>query len=388
MNTPSNSRLLEVLSHFKSGDLHIGYRRLIDSVFETQDLALFRQMFAFCNFFDTYNGNHEDLLANVSELILKIEKATPQSKPISDKPLVSLKNVYKTYSSSGFGLKAIDLELNQGEIIGLVGENGNGKTSLLRTIAGELAIDKGSISYGIKKESDDAYATQSQIAYIEQRLPRWYGTLTDNLQFTLSCQGIYGEENVLRSELMIARLGLRPYKNLSWNKLSSGYKTRFEIARTLLKNPRILLLDEPLANLDIRAQQTILQDLRFIVQSAHNPMGIILSSQHIYEVEKVSDKILFLKQGKPFQEEPGTVSDSTSTHLVVEIELLNAAKETVERHFKNLAPTEITFNGGVYVLRFEQSNMNQVLSSLANSNLQVVYVRDITRSASRYFLQP
>jgi ABC-2 type transport system ATP-binding protein len=117
-------------------------------------------------------------------------------------------------------------------------------------------------------------------------------------------------------------------------------------------------------------------------------MGIILSSQHIYEVEKVSDKILFLKQGKPFEEEQGTVFDSTASHLVVELELLNASKREVETHFNPLKPTEIIFNGGIYVLRFEETTMPQVLASLANSALHVVYIRDITRSASRYFLQP
>ncbi len=387
MTNPPN-RLSEVLSHFNSGDNQIGYRRLIDSVFETNELPLFRQMLAFCVFFDTHSENQEKILEKATALIQKIEQSNALPKPRLNKPLVQLKQVYKTYSKSGFGLKAINLELHQGEIIGLVGENGNGKTTLLRTIAGELSIDSGEMAYGIKKESEDDYTVQSRIAYIEQRLPRWYGTLTDNLQFVLSCQGIKGEENMLRSELMIARLGLRPYKNLSWNKLSSGYKTRFEIARTLLKNPRILLLDEPLANLDIRAQQTILQDLRFIAQSAHNQMGIILSSQHIYEVEKVSDKILFLKQGKPFEEEQGTVFDSTASHLVVELELLNASKREVETHFNPLKPTEIIFNGGIYVLRFEETTMPQVLASLANSALHVVYIRDITRSASRYFLQP
>src|ERR1700743_3852361 len=99
-----------------------------------------------------------------------------------------------------------------------------------------------------------------------------------NLKYTSTCFGWKGKENFLWTEMIIARMGLRPFRTYTWNRISSGYKMRFELARTLLKQPEILLLDEPLANLDILAQQIILEDLKYLAQSQTMPLSIILSS--------------------------------------------------------------------------------------------------------------
>lgn len=88
-------------------------------------------------------------------------------------------------------------------------------------------------------------------------------------------------------QLVIARMGLRSYRELSWKSLSSGYKMRFELARMLLRKPQLLLIDEPLANLDIVAQQVVLDDFRTIAKSPFRPLGIVLSSQQLYEVENI-----------------------------------------------------------------------------------------------------
>src|SRR5690606_22151851 len=123
--------------------------------------------------------------------------------------------------------------------------------------------------------------------FIPQRIPKWYGLLKDNLHFSAAIAGLTGAENELMVDFMLERLNLTQYALLTWEQISSGYRTRFELARILLQKPQLLILDEPLANLDINAQQTILNDLRFITKSAYNPMGILLSSQQLHEVEKV-----------------------------------------------------------------------------------------------------
>lgn len=100
----------------------------------------------------------------------------------------------------------------------------------------------------------------------------------------------------------MALMGLRPFRKHDWKDLSSGYNMRFELARMLLRKPELLLIDEPLANLDILAQQVILDDFRNIEKSPFRPLGIILSSQQQYEVEKTSDYVIILKNGKLNQE--------------------------------------------------------------------------------------
>src|SRR5690606_29231484 len=122
-------------------------------------------------------------------------------------------------------------------------------------------------------------------------------------------------------------------RNHQWSELSSGYKMRFELARTFLRKPKILLLDEPLANLDVLAQQLILEDLKNLSQSISNPLGIVLSSQQLFEVEKVSDKILFLKNGAPiYLAEANEESKELMTILEIDMEIERSALTEILAH--------------------------------------------------------
>ena len=213
--------------------------------------------------------------------------------------------------------------MSTGDILGVVGENGNGKTTLLRCLAGQLALDSGSVHHTQIKEPG-YYAIKHQVAFIPQRIPRWYGLLKDNLHFSAAIADVHDEENDLMVDFMLERLGLGSYANYTWNQISSGYRTRFEIARVLLQKPSLLILDEPLANLDINAQQTILTDLRFMAKSIKHPMGVVLSSQQLHEVEKIADNVLFIKRGScMFQTKERT---GTTRSYILELETITAEK--------------------------------------------------------------
>ena len=82
-----------------------------------------------------------------------------------------------------------------------------------------------------------------------------------------------GDENDLLVKVYMIRFGLWKFRNHKWSELSSGYKMRFELVRSFLRSPNLLLLDEPLANLDVLAQQLILEDLKYMSQSLRNPLG-------------------------------------------------------------------------------------------------------------------
>lgn len=373
---------VQQLLHFN--DFPLVLRRIIDFTLDTEDIAFYKKTIDLLNFCDKKPPEDalKDRLKISLEEVYNALKTKPQAQPELLATAVQLK---KRYGSSSFALGPIDLKLKTGDIIGLVGENGNGKTTLLRTLCGELNADSGSLTYNF--HYTDLYDLRSKLVYIPQRTETWYGSVMDNLMFTTSCYGYTPEENRMVTELTVARLGLRKFSDYKWKDLSSGYKMRFELARMLLRRPKLLLIDEPLANLDILAQQTVLEDFKNIAKSAFRPLGIILSSQQLYEVEKTSDQVVFLKQGvqKNLRNEDSLNNPDVSA-LTIELESELSQAELYDR-LCNIAPLTLQFNGGTFIATFnEEITAKDFLAGVVQYNIPLAYFRDITHSTRRFFV--
>ena len=378
-----HEKLNIVSSHIHSGDYHLGFRKLVDCVLDSQDKAFYKLCIDFADWNESDLRNDAEFVERALDLIQKLEKATFEIK-LDKKPLLVAENVSKVYGRRKFKLGDISISIHEGDVWGLVGENGNGKTTLLRILAKDLKFDHGNLQYQIDEKASSDYDLRTKLTYIPQRTPKWYGSLKTNLKFAATHYGIKGEENELIVLMMIIRFGLWKYRNHNWDELSSGYKMRFELARTFLRSPKLLLLDEPLANLDVLAQQLILEDLKNLSQSLSNPLGIILSSQQLFEVEKISDKILFLKNGAPTHLSNANEEEEQLT--VLELDILNS-REDLNAALESIAGHEIKFNGGTYLVSIPIKNgMNQILQALVNHNIQIRYVRDISQSTRRLFI--
>jgi len=378
MSTSSHAEILEYLQH---GDADLAVRRLLDYCLDTGQDELIREAIRLSQ---AYHQAIEigPLPASFTEQarhLIDKAAATGQTNP-APQPLITADQVAKTYSGGGFSLKPISFTLQTGQVLGVVGENGNGKTTLLRCLAGQLALDGGKVDYHLLRKPD-YYAIKNHIAFIPQRIPKWYGLLKDNLHFSASISGIHGPENDRMVEFMLERLNLSRYAHLTWSQISSGYRTRFEIARILLQRPRLLILDEPLANLDINAQQTILTDLVFMARAAHNPMGIVLSSQQLHEVEKVADTVIFIKNGNCLYSSTDKEEKITSTAIEFETTL---DRESIHRLFAE-GSVSLQYNGGFYTIESTGLSAAELLTTLVNAKVPLTYYRDITYSTKRFF---
>ena len=301
----------------------------------------------------------------------------------------SCEKMKRTYRKSNFTLGDINIQLKLGEITGVVGENGNGKTTLFRIVAGELQHDTGEVTYPLFDPSGtgkrDWVTIKNNISYVPQELSPMYGSLKNSIKYEAALHGIKGPQNEEEVNYIIHRLGLEEHLGKSWSELSGGFKLRFALARALVWKPRLLIIDEPLANLDIKTQLIVLQDLRELSRSLRFPMSILISSQHLHEIEAVSDKILFLEQGSvAFYDQTEMLGKARSGNT---FELgcdqdLNGLKRVLE----GIPDSRVSFNGVAFVIQTPLTTTErELIYHLLLEDIHIHYFRDISRSVKSLF---
>lgn len=325
------------------------------------------------------------------ELLEKMKNFQPEYSEISVNPTLpfaQIESIRKKYKSRlhNFEFQPISLKLEAGKIIGLVGENGNGKTTLLRMICGDLAPDEGDISYHFNGlEYKDWLSIKKRIAFIPQRIEKWHGSAENQLSFEAAIKNFNGVENSEKVEFILHRMGLSNFRELKWTQLSSGYKLRFEIALKLVWDPRVLILDEPLANLDLQAQELLLQDLRNLANSLRNPLSIILSSQQLHEVETIADQIIFLKNGKAVFN--GPLSDFEKLDQTQTFEINGKFSYLqLQELLKDWKELKIEQSASSFLINCSAENKKEdLLQRLLDASLEVDYFRNISRSTKKLF---
>lgn len=325
---------------------------------------------------------------NVSKTLKSYETVLRDRIPYSNKFL----------NRSEFSLNNIDLKLKQGEITGVVGENSSGKTTLFRLITGELACDTGELTFPYlqkDKSKMDWFSIKQKIAYVPQHLPEWKGSLRDNLIYEASMRGVKAEDIEKDVEFIIYRLGLDGFIDKSWGILSGGYRLRFALAKALVWKPDLLVIDEPLAHLDIKAQETVLTDIRNLARSIQFPVAVIISSQHLVEIEKVADHLLFLERKDTAVASPsyyGRVKDygkirKTNLFLLETNQSLDDIKDALkELGQKYKEDFDLDYNSFEYIIKVPRiCKSSEVIQTLLDHNIWISNFRDVSFSVMRKF---
>lgn len=189
----------------------------------------------------------------------------------------------------------VSFEVNRNEIVGLLGPNGAGKTTTINMILGVLEPTSGAIvvdGLDLAKKRSQVLA-RTNFAAVYAPLP---GNLTvlQNLRFFGL---IYGVKNLpARIEVLLEQFDLLSFRDTKCGVLSSGEQTRVSLAKALLNNPRLLLLDEPTASLDPSVAREIRVKIRDF--AAQGEGGVLWTSHNMYEVADVCHRVLFLSKGK------------------------------------------------------------------------------------------
>lgn len=208
-------------------------------------------------------------------------------------PILSVSKLRKTYGST-VAVNGISFDVGKGEIVGLLGPNGAGKTTTINMVLSVLEPTSGSIQIdGIDTMAQRSKALdRTNFAAVYAPLPGNL-TVTENLRFFGL---LYAVKNLSqRIDALIAQFDLERYRHTKCGVLSSGEQTRACLAKAMLNQPTLLLLDEPTASLDPSKALEIREKVRELA-TQHN-CGILWTSHNMYEVESMCDRVLFLSKG-------------------------------------------------------------------------------------------
>jgi iron(III) transport system ATP-binding protein len=214
---------------------------------------------------------------------------------------LSVENLHLSYGDVAV-LKGVSMELQRGEIVSLLGPSGSGKTTLLRAIAGLETPSSGLIHIGDRPVFSSASridlpAERRELGLVFQSYALWpHRTVFDNVAYPLRLRRTPTPELRDRVQRVLAELGLVHLAERYPHQLSGGQQQRVAIARVLAYNPQVLLLDEPLSNLDAKLRDEARAYLRELIGRLQ--LSAIMVTHDQREAMAISDRILLLNEGR------------------------------------------------------------------------------------------
>ncbi len=208
-------------------------------------------------------------------------------------PLIEVSGLTKSFGSNRV-IEDLEFEVGAGEIVGLLGPNGSGKTTCIRLLNGVLRADQGSMRVGGRDPERDGSAIR-----------RMCGVLTESADFYRHMSGLenlrffaqlYGVEERSRPEEVLRRFGMEEYQHRKVGTYSTGMRRRLGLARAVLHSPQILFLDEPTNGLDPEGARMVLADIATL--NRREGTTIILCSHLLQQLETVCHRYLFINRGR------------------------------------------------------------------------------------------
>ena len=209
---------------------------------------------------------------------------------------VKVEDIRKAFSGGRPVLDGVSFSVADGEFVSLLGPSGCGKTTLLRIIAGLEYADSGRLSIG-GREVSDVPPKDRDIAFVFQNYALYpHLTVEENVAMGLKLRGTPADEIVRRTADAASRLGLEPLLKRRPAALSGGQRQRVALARSLVREPQVFLLDEPLSNLDAVLRERTRGELKLLFKRAKGTVVYVTHDQ--VEAMTMSDRIVLLNEGK------------------------------------------------------------------------------------------
>lgn len=209
---------------------------------------------------------------------------------------LEIKNLVKEYRKGPQAVNDISLNVERGEFFGFLGPNGAGKSTTIHCITGIAKITSGTIKlFGkdVVKEYRDA---RLHVGLAPQEFNiDFFGKIRQSLEFVAGYYGVSRKVAKKRTEELLSQFNLEKYADTQFNKLSGGYKRRVILARAMVHDPELLILDEPTAGVDVELRHELWKHLRNLNEKGKT---IVLTSHYLEEVELLCNQIAIINDGK------------------------------------------------------------------------------------------
>lgn len=285
--------------------------------------------------------------------------------------ILECKNLYKEINDKEI-LTNINLKLEEKDILGLIGPNGSGKTTTIKTILSLQKITKGEIfidNHNIKTDYKNAI---SQVGAIIEN-PDLYTYLTglENLLIPATIYNISKE----RIEEVINLVGLSQRINDKVSKYSLGMKQRLGIAQAIIHKPKLLILDEPTNGLDpegIKELRSLLLKLK-----EQEKMTILISSHNLKELETICNKIAIIKQGKILSINDINILTKKNNNYLFELDTIK---------INNILDNYKIINNNMIELSIEKDEIPKIVRKLTNNNIKIYMIKEKSLTLEEAYL--
>ncbi len=296
-------------------------------------------------------------------------------------PIISIKDVSKTYASGLQALKPINLDIMDGEIFALLGPNGAGKTTLINIVCGIVTPTSGRIVADGHDVVRDYRAARAKIGLVPQEL---HTDMFESVTATVGLsRGLFGlPPSPAHVEKVLRDLSLWEKKDSKIMTLSGGMKRRVLIAKALSHEPTILFLDEPTAGVDVELRRDMWKMVRELRESG---VTIILTTHYIEEAQEMADRVGIIDKGKLILvEDKHTLMQKLGKRQLV-LELATP----LERIPEPLADLPLTLSGDQLTYTFgehEESGISAMLRRLGEHGIDFKDLRSSERSLEDIFV--
>lgn len=270
--------------------------------------------------------------------------------------MIKVQNLTKYYSDK-LAISDLNFQINKGEVVGLLGLNGSGKTTTIRILSGFLIPNEGEVWIDELNSFSDPIEIKRKVGYLPETPPLYEDfTVSDYLEFVAHLKSVSDVESEIKR--VCEKTNLLEVKDRYISQLSLGFRKRVGIAQAILGSPKIVIMDEPISGLDPRQ----IVEIRHLIKGLAMEHTVLLSSHILSEVHLVCDRFLFLHEGK-------LVYDFSRTQLEQEMQKISELQIGLRGNSKQDCKSFLEgLSDGVGIKTLEENN-NYYLFSVRPENM-------------------